>query len=127
MKILKILLLSGLFIFANASGLEHLKSFEDGLTKAKKENKQLMLFVYSTYCPWCRKMESTTLSDKEVIDTINKNFVFVSLNKDTDNIPSDFIPYGVPTTYVIDSKSGEKLYTMKGYKSKESFFDRIQR
>ena len=72
-------------------------------------------------------MESTTLSDKEVIDTINKNFVFVSLNKDTHKIPSEFIPYGVPTTYVIDSKSGEKLYTMKGYKSKESFFDRIQR
>lgn len=127
--ILKKILVALLFlsVFVNASGLKHIDSFEDGLYLAKKQNKQMMLFIYSTYCPWCKKMENTTLSDNEVVKLINKKFVFVSLNKDIDDIPSKFIPYGVPTTYVIDQNSGEKLYTMKGYKSKKSFLGRVQR
>lgn len=126
--ILKKVIVALLFlsVFTSASDLKHINSFEDGLYLAKKQNKQMMLFIYSTHCPWCKKMERTTLSDSEVIDFINEKFVFVSLNKDIDDIPSNFIPYGVPTTYAID-KNGEKLYTMKGYKSKKSFLGRAQR
>lgn len=121
--ILFIILISSIY----ANGIKHANSFDDAIQKGQKENKQVMLFVYSTYCPWCKKMERTTLSDDEVIKFVNDKFIFVALNQDQDYIPEKFRPYGVPTTYVIDSKNVEKLYTMKGFKQKSSFLDRINR
>lgn len=121
--ILFIVLISSIY----ASSLNQAKSLNDAIQKAKIEHKQVMLFVYSTYCPWCRKMERETLSDSEVIKRINDKFIFVELNKNKDYIPQNFRPYGVPTTYVIDPQNIEKRYTMKGFKSKSSFLNRINR
>jgi len=112
-------------IYANS--INHATSFNDAIKIAKKEDKQVMLFVYSTYCPWCKKMENETLNDREVINHINDRFVFIALNKDKEYIPQDFRPYGVPTTYVIDPQNVEKRYTMKGFKQKSSFLNRIDR
>lgn len=125
MKNLLVLFLLSIFSFA--SSIQHINSYEQGIEKAKKENKQALLFVYSTYCPWCKKMEKTTLQDEEVIKVINEKYIFIAVNQDKDSFPEKFIPYGVPTTYLIDPIKEEKIFTMKGYKSADSFLDRLGR
>ena len=128
MKTLKFFFTIFLFAsFLQASDIKHVNSLDKAFVQAKKQNKQVILFVYSTHCPWCKRMERTTFKDQEVIDHVNKNFIFTALNRDTDNIPQRFIPYGVPTTYVIDPQTEDKLFTMKGYKNTDSFLGRLKR
>ena len=70
-------------------------------------------------------MEEDTLSHPEVIEYLNKNFIFVtvdlSLSMDIEDLPSKFIPQGTPTTYVINPKDEELIFLLRGYKNPASF------
>ncbi|MBD3840881.1 MAG: thioredoxin family protein [Campylobacterales bacterium] len=126
MKKLFLVILSTLFVLLEASNLKHAQSYKQAIDQGVKEKKNVILFVYSSYCPWCKKMEKTTLQDPEVIKYVNDNYIFVAVNQDVDAFPEKFLPYGVPTTYVIDPTIEEKMFTMKGYKSSKSFLNRIR-
>ncbi len=132
MKIFTKLLLILFSVFTlNAADLIHADSYADALKKGVEQNKPVVLFAHSPFCPWCRKMEADTLSDEEVINFLNKNFIFVtvdlSLSMDIEDVPAKFLPEGTPTTYVIDPKTEELLYSLRGYKSKQSFLGRLSR
>jgi len=130
MKIFTKLLLVFFSVLAlNATDLIHADSYADALEKGVKQNKSVLLFAHSPFCPWCRKMEAETLSDNEVIEYLNKNFIFVtvdlSLSMDIEDVPAKFLPEGTPTTYVIDPKTQELLYSLRGFKNKKSFLGRL--
>lgn len=55
-------------------------SFNDALTKAKSENKRVIVDVYTDWCGWCRKMDSEAYSNSEVKKIIEDSFIFVKLN-----------------------------------------------
>lgn len=55
-------------------------SFNDALTKAKDENKRVIVDVYTDWCGWCKKMEAEAYKDSDVKKIIEENFVFVKLN-----------------------------------------------
>jgi thioredoxin-related protein len=65
--------------------------FDEGLAKAKKENKFLLVDFYTDWCGWCKKMDSETYANKNIIKLLNKDFVLVKLNPEiliaTDNLP----------------------------------------
>lgn len=42
------------------------KSFEAALRRAGKENKLVMVFFYTDWCGWCRRMDQTTFADSRV-------------------------------------------------------------
>lgn len=126
-KIFKALILSlTLSIFANGSQITAEPSYKDAILKGQKENKKVVMFVYSDYCPWCKKMERTTLRNRDVVKYMNEKYIFVEVNQDRDVFPPRFLPYGVPTTYVIDPNSESKVLTMRGYKSAGSFLSRLK-
>src|SRR5574343_34708 len=100
MKLLGALLL-GVSLLSGAD-LNIYYDLDIATSKAKKENKNIILYVYSTNCPWCKKMDKNTYKNNHVIDELNKNYVFVKLNRDTDKIPEELIPRFVPTTYILN-------------------------
>ena len=111
--------------------LNHADTYTDAIKKGTKENKQVVLFVHSPFCPWCRKMEADTLSNKDVIKELNEKFVFISVdlsvNIDIEDIPKQFIPRGTPTTFVINPADQSLAFSMRGYKSPKSFLFRLNR
>ena len=127
----KLLLILASVFTLNATDLIHANSYADALKQGVEQNKPVVLFAHSPFCPWCRKMEADTLSDEEVIEYLNKNFIFVtvdlSLSMDIEDVPARFLPEGTPTTYVIDPKTEELLYSLRGYKNKQSFLGRLSR
>lgn len=127
----KLLLVFMSVLTLNAIDLIHADSYKDALEKGIEQNKPVLLFAHSPFCPWCRKMEADTLSDNEVIEYLNKNFIFVtvdlSLSMDIEDIPARFLPEGTPTSYVINPKNEELLYSLRGYKNKKSFLGRLSR
>lgn len=118
-------------IMLNALDLKHADSYEDAINEGVNQNKRVVLFAHSPFCPWCRKMEEDTLSNKEVIKELNEKFIFISVdlsvNIDIEDVPSKFIPRGTPTTYVINPEDQSLAFSMRGYKSPKSFLFRLLR
>lgn len=63
----------------NDEGIIISNDYDEGLALARKEKKMVLLDFSGYGCVNCRKMESTVLRDKRVINTIAKNYVVVRL------------------------------------------------
>lgn len=112
-----------LSISLNAQGLKHTTSYKQGLNDALAQNKPMVIFMYGKNCPWCSRMEQTTFSNKNVVELLNKNFIFIAINQNRNDYPKKFIPKGVPTTYIVDPKNERILNTLMGYKDSKSFLE----
>lgn len=94
---------------------------EQGLTKAKSENKLLLVDFYAKWCPQCKKMARVTYSDNRVITRLKQ---YVCVRIDIDKEPEIADSYdgsarryggsGVPTTIIMDAFSNE-IFREHGY------------
>ncbi len=130
-QLVKLILLLITVTFLNASELKQADSYENAIAQGIKENKIVVLFAHHPQCPYCRKMKSTTLSNKDVIKILNEQFIFItidlSLDIEVEDVPMRFLPKGTPVTFIIDPKNEEKLYSLRGYKDTKSFLKRLNR
>lgn len=55
-------------------------AFDAAADKAKKENKHMIVDVYTTWCGWCKVMDRQTYADPKVADYLNENFVLAKVN-----------------------------------------------
>lgn len=61
-------------------------SFEKAIELNQKESRKIIVDVYTDWCGWCKKMESTTYSDPAIVRYINEKYYAVKLDaerKDT--------------------------------------------
>jgi len=105
---IKKLLLALLFLSISLFADVKFKKYDDALKEAQKDNKLIALTVVSTNCPWCHKLLKETLKDKMVESIINKDFIYVVINKDTTPLPNGITARMVPATFFLD-KTGQKL------------------
>ncbi len=62
---------------------------------AKKYNKEILIFFYKKDCEYCDKMKKEALSDMQVINLINNNFLPVKIDSRTkDTIIYNEVAYG---------------------------------
>ena len=69
---------------ASASGQVAWKPFDQGLQDASSKKKYGFVSVYTDWCGYCRKLESESLRDKAVTGELQKNFVSIKLNAESD-------------------------------------------
>src|SRR5947208_2217242 len=74
---------------ARAAGVAW-RSWNTGLAAAAGSGKPVLVDVYTDWCGWCRRMDRDTYSRTEVSDYLNRHFVAVRLNADSD----DRVTYG---------------------------------
>ena len=76
-----------LIIIALVAGKSYPQSndFEKALEKAKKDDKKIIVDVYTTWCGWCVKMDKDVYGNKEIKELIKDNFVFVKLDAEGTN------------------------------------------
>jgi len=101
------------------------------ISDANKTNKQVMLFLHKDGCGFCDKMVFD-LDDKNISHAIDKNFIFVDINRDDDETIS-FQGYEgsninflkkldvelYPTILFIDENS-TFIYNIIGYRNKRT-------
>jgi len=80
-------------------------SWSEGTAKAAKENKKILLYVYTATCGWCRKMENETFQNAKVAALARTDFVPVKLNA-ADNSELEF----KGKTYRFVHSSGQRGY-----------------
>ena len=106
--------------FAKDMGYE--TDYKTALEKAQKEGKKLMIFMTTSYCPWCRKLENRILSQNDIDAKIKEKYVPVMLNLDKDSYPEQFAKTRfTPILYIVESKDEKILHKFVGYSSRGAF------
>jgi thioredoxin-related protein len=59
-------------------------SWNEGISKAAKESRKIMIYIFTPSCTWCRKMESETFSKSEAAQLVRAEFIPVKLNAQED-------------------------------------------
>jgi thioredoxin-related protein len=114
------------FTFSLGISLKEVETLDNAIKVAKDENKKILFFVYSEYCPWCDKMKDETLSNDKAIKFINDKFVFVRASKELDDIPKEFNPRFIPTTYLIDPNTKDEIYALYGFKHTNELIEELE-
>lgn len=60
-------------------------AFDAAADKAARQNKHLIVDVYTTWCGWCRVMERETYGNPEVANYLTDNFVLAKVNGESPN------------------------------------------
>jgi thioredoxin-related protein len=110
-------------------------SYNDGVKKAVKENKNILLDFYADWCRYCKIMEKETFSDPEVLKELNKNYVAIRIHTDkktgekinfkkhsftTEQFASGLGVQGLPTVVFMNSNQ-DIISKVPGYIKKDRF------
>ena len=92
------------------------KTWDSAFSRAKTEDKPVMVSFEAEWCVWCKKLESTTFRDSEVMTLIDASMVPLIL--DVDNAGSELSDvHGVQSlpTILIFNSEGEEQGRINGY------------
>jgi len=124
-KLLAVLLL---LTFSLSADIDWQKDVATAFELAKKEHKNVMVFVEGEHCRWCKKMKHRTLSD-ESIEKRLKSYVSVRVMQENEDAVKDLPAIeGVPTIFFMTADK-KVLQPVVGYYSVDdfiSFFNTIE-
>ena len=125
-KFLGIFLLIGVLfstmLFSGEIILE--KDIVTAFSKAKKENKVVMILVEGEYCKWCKRMKHRTLSDESVLKRL-KPYILVKVMREDENAVKNLPAInGVPTIFFMTADK-KVLESVVGYFNVEDFISYI--
>ena len=109
--------------------------FDQGIEKAAREHKYLLVDLTASWCGWCKKMEKETFNQPEIIETVTKYFVPVKVWGDSDKeldikgykiserdlAVTHFQVTGFPTFYFLCPDGQHWYKKLVGYRPKEAF------
>jgi hypothetical protein len=113
---LTLALLSSLF----SADLPWLHDYDTAIKQAQKEKKEIYLFIGADVCRWCDRFKEMTLSKKDVITRLEKEYVLLYLSRDRHKIPNHFTTQGVPRHYFLKS-DGTIIYEDRGSREADGF------
>lgn len=96
-------------------GIQWLNYSNAAFDKAKATNQYILLYGKSDSCHWCQEMSKTTWRSPAVIAEVNKSFIPVVLDIDTEqNIAIRYRITSLPTVMILDSNN-RVLKIFSGY------------
>ena len=101
----------------------HWVPYEKGMTMAKTLHKKVYLLFFTDNCRFCKMMDSGTLTDRKVIEALNKNFVPIRVNSNRQTrLASSYMVRGLPTAWFLE-EDGSKIGCRVGYVPPKTFLN----
>lgn len=107
--------------------------YDEGLAKAKKEKKHMMVHFYTTSCGWCKKMDRDTFGNEDVKEVLNESYVPIKVNGQSARkvkldgeevterqLAGMYRVRAYPITWFL-KQSGERIAPRMGYAGPEEF------
>ena len=101
-------------------------SWESAFTRARSEDKPVLVTFEAEWCVWCKKLESTTYRDSEVMSLIAASMVPLALDVDGSGkeLSNEFAVESLPTVLVV-SPDGRERGRINGYLPPGQFVDAV--
>lgn len=110
--------------------------FEEGISAASSESKDIIIDFYTDWCHWCHEMDKTTFKDSSVISYMNENFIAIRVNAESvsENVTfkgtnlnlrqltSAFGISGFPS-YAFMTSNADMITVVPGYVQSELFLN----
>jgi len=106
----------------DAAELNWEHNYNNALATAKKEKKMVYLFIGADNCRHCDRFKKQTLSNKELIKKMKKEYVLLYMSRDQHNIPDGFEKYGVPMHYFLTAEA-KIIAVIQGSRELEGWYD----
>ncbi len=108
-----------------SGSISWLHSYEDAISKAKSEEKPLMIDIYTDWCGWCKKLDKDTFTDSKVIE-LSASFVCLKVDGDkSEELTKKYDVRGYPTIVFTDS-DGNKIGGGAGFRSASKLASEMQ-
>lgn len=102
--------------------------FDLALTKAKIEEKPLMVFFYTDWCGWCKAMDDAVFADQTMSDYSSKKLISVRVNvekKKNFSLAKKYRVRSYPTVLFVDPL-GNEIHRINGFLPPKSFLKMTQ-
>ncbi len=100
-----------------------LYDFDDGLRKARVDNKVMLLYFCAEWCGWCKKLVQEIYDNQNIVLFLNEQFVCLKVDIDQNlTLAENYQNHIVPTTVFISSNRIE-LGRIEGYISPDQFLE----
>ena len=111
--------------FNKDSQIKWMESFDLGLNESNKSNKPMFVYFSTSWCSYCKQLESETFTNQEIINKITENYIPVKIDGDTNpELCSRYNVLGFPTMVIIDSNE-KQLDVIEGFHSPSELLNRL--
>jgi len=109
-------------------------SYDDSFANSQKDNKFIMLYFYTDWCSYCKKMSNSTFIDKRVVSSLASSFYSVKINAESKEIFSlknkkngialaqYYRVSGFPTLIFFEP-GGKLIFNVPGYMEADYFLN----
>ena len=106
------------------NGIPWEKDLKTAFSRAKSENKNVMIMAVSEGCRWCDKMKKRTLSNQKVAKVL-ENYILVQADRETPSQREQLPPFRhVPIIFFMTPQK-EIIDNLRGYFAPEDFLEYI--
>lgn len=108
-------------------------TLQEALEQAAEEDKKILVDVYATWCPYCKRMHTEVYTDDGVLQAISEHFIWVKIDVESENtvnylgnemteaeFASALDNKNVPTTYFLN-REGSIIGVQPGFITEETF------
>jgi thiol:disulfide interchange protein len=92
---------------------------------AVKEHKPILLVFGAEWCGFCKKLEQTTLSERDLVRYINDTFVAVHLDADKDTRACEILEVSSLPCTVVLSADADLLEKFVGYFETGDYYKKL--
>jgi thioredoxin-related protein len=109
--------------------------YDEGLAKAQKEKKHIVIDFYTNWCGWCKVMDKKTYADEEIKKVLNESYVAIKVNAQSKDkvelegekiteseLARQFRVRSYPITWFL-KHSGKKIAPYYGYADAQTFLN----
>ena len=115
------------FLFSQVSIASSVEwyTYEEGMALAKEQNKPVMIDFHADWCGFCKKLDSETYSDSNVIE-MSENFVNIKVDTEKQGqLAQDYGVRGLPTIVFTDPQ-GNEIRRVVGYRDAGPFLNEME-
>jgi len=128
-KIVLVLLLLMQFLSGDGQSIlekrDSLYQYKEAISIAEKQDKIVILKLFSSHCRFCKKMEKFVFSNPDILALLDKKFISVSINVEEDELPLG-LSYKVTPTFFFITKNEKVVSKIQGSWNKEDFADILE-
>lgn len=120
--------LATLYSFQTSS-ISETTEFDKAIKEAKKSNKMVFMDAYTSWCGWCKKLDQTTFADSSVKAYLDKHFVILKMDMESDEgrlLGREYRVSGYPTLLFINTKE-EVISRIDGYVGTDIFLEEAKK